>query len=38
MAEWEVLARGENGVGVARCPEGHIHVELQEGAFTLRFD
>jgi hypothetical protein len=39
MTEWQVLARGdEDGVGVARCPEGHIHVELERGEFTLRFD
>jgi hypothetical protein len=38
MTEWQVLAHGEDGVGVARCPEGHIHVELERGEFTLRFD
>lgn len=38
MAGWRVLARGEHGVGVARCPEGHIHLELERGEFTLRFD
>ncbi|HEU0139720.1 MAG TPA: hypothetical protein VFQ79_08420 [Bryobacteraceae bacterium] len=38
MTEWEVLARGENGIGVNRCPEGHIHVELEQGELTLRFD
>lgn len=38
MTEWQVLAREEGGVGVARCPEGHIHVELERGEFTLRFD
>lgn len=38
MTEWRVLSRGEHGVGVARCPEGHIHVELERGEFTLRFD
>jgi hypothetical protein len=38
MTEWQILARGEDGVGVARCPEGHIHVELERGEFTLRFD
>lgn len=38
MAGWRVLARGEHGVGVSRCPEGHIHVELERGEFTLRFD
>jgi uncharacterized protein (AIM24 family) len=38
MTEWQILARGEDGVAVARCPEGHIHVELERGEFTLRFD
>ncbi len=38
MTQWEVLARGDDGVGVARCSEGHIHVELEGGEFTLRFD
>ena len=38
MASWRVLAQGEHGIGVARCPEGHIHVELERGTFTLRFD
>lgn len=38
MASWQVLARDEDGVGVSRCPEGHIHLELERGAFTLRFD
>ncbi len=38
MTEWEVLAKGENGVAVDRCPEGHIHLELEEGKVTLRFD
>ncbi len=38
MANWQVLARGDNGVGVARCPEGHIHLEVERGVFTLRFD
>ena len=38
MTEWQILARGEDGVGVARCPEGHIHLELDRGEFTLRFD
>ena len=38
MVAWRVLARGEDGVGVSRCPEGHIHVELERGEFTLRFD
>ena len=38
MTEWQILARGEDGVGVARCPEGHIHLELERGEYTLRFD
>jgi hypothetical protein len=38
MTEWQVLARGEDGVGVSRCPEGHIHVELGRGELTLRLD
>jgi hypothetical protein len=38
MTAWRVLAQGEHGVGVARCPEGHIHVELKRGTVTLRFD
>jgi hypothetical protein len=38
MVAWRVLARGDHGVGVSSCPEGHIHVELARGEFTLRFD
>jgi hypothetical protein len=38
MTDWQVLARGENGAGVGRRPEGHIHLELQCGALALRFD
>ncbi len=38
MTEWEVLARGNDGVGVSRCPAGHIHLEVEGGEFTLRFD
>ncbi len=38
MKEWKVLARGENGISVSRCPEEHIHVELDRGELTLRFD
>ncbi len=38
MTEWKVLARGEDGVGVSRCPGDHIHVELGQGEVTLRFD
>lgn len=38
MAGWRVLARGEPGYGVSRCPEGHIHVELEQGVINLRFD
>lgn len=36
MGNWTVLARGGEGSGVSRCPEGHIHVDY--GAVTLRFD
>lgn len=38
MTRWQVLARDDTGVGVSRCPEGHIHLELEQGTFTLRFD
>lgn len=38
MASWQVLARDDGGVGISRCPEGHIHLELERGTFTLRFD
>ncbi len=37
MNEWRVLAKGEYGVTVARCPEGHIHLDMERGV-TLRFD
>lgn len=37
MSEWQLLARGDQGVSVLRCPEGHIHVEVASGAITLRF-
>lgn len=38
MTEWKVLARSDDGVGVSRCPEGHIHLELERGEVTVRFD
>ncbi len=38
MTEWKLLASSEDGFGISRCPGGHIHVELEEGEFTLRFD
>ena len=38
MTEWHVLARGEHGVDVARCPEGHIDVELERRGLALRFN
>ncbi len=37
MSEWQLLAGGEQGVSVLRCPEGQIHVEVASGAITLRF-
>ncbi len=37
MNEWRMLAKGEYGVSVARCPEGHIHLDMERGV-TLRFD
>ncbi len=37
MSDWQLLARGEQGVAVSRCPEGHIHVDVAAGAITLRF-
>lgn len=37
MSEWQLLARGDQGVSVLRCPEGHIHVEVASGTITLRF-
>ena len=38
MTDWQVLACGEGQLGIARCAEGHIHVELEGGKVTLRFD
>ena len=37
MSEWQLLARGDPGVSVLRCPEGHIHVEVASGTITLLF-
>jgi hypothetical protein len=37
MSAWQVLSRDDSGVAVLRCPEGHIHVEVESGAVTLRF-
>lgn len=36
MSAWQVLSRDERGVAVLRCPEGHIHVEVESGVVTLR--
>jgi hypothetical protein len=36
MLAWQLMARDDNGVAVLRCPEGHIHVEVESGAVTLR--
>ncbi len=36
MSAWQLLSRNESGVAVLRCPEGHIHVEVESGAVTLR--
>ncbi len=38
MGAWTFLATGDDGLGIMRCPEGHIHVEMKGGAFELRFD
>ena len=35
MQEWKALAQEGEGVGVSRCPAGHIHVDY--GHVTLRF-
>lgn len=35
MQEWKALAQEGEGVGVSRCPAGHIHVDY--GRVTLRF-
>ncbi len=37
MSAWQLLSRDESGVAVLRCPEGHIHVEIESGAVVLRF-
>ncbi len=36
MSAWQLIVRGENGVAVLRCPEGHLHVEVEGGVVTLR--
>ncbi len=38
MSDWQLLARGEQGFAVLRCPAGHIHVEVAGGMTTLRFE
>lgn len=35
MTNWTPLAQGDEGIGVSRCPEGHIHLDY--GFVTLRF-
>lgn len=37
MAQWTALVPPEGNCAVSRCPEGHIHVELEAGTITLRF-
>ncbi len=37
MTGWQVLARDESGIAVLRCPEGHIHLEIDSGVITVRF-
>jgi hypothetical protein len=37
MTAWQVLARDESGIAVLRCPEGHIHLEIDSGVVTVRF-
>lgn len=37
MAQWTALVPSEEHRVVSRCPEGHIHVELESGAIELRF-
>ena len=36
MSGWQLMARDESGIAVLRCPEGHIHVEVEAGVVTLR--
>ncbi len=38
MGAWTFLATGADGLGIMRCPEGHIHIQLKGGAFELRLD
>lgn len=35
MQGWKTLAQGGEGVGISRCPSGHIHLDY--GRVTLRF-
>lgn len=35
MGNWTPLARMSDGIGVSRCPDGHIHVDYRFA--TLRF-
>jgi hypothetical protein len=37
MAQWTALVPPEENCAVSRCPEGHIHVELDAGTVSLRF-
>ncbi len=37
MPGWQLLARGD-GTSVSRCPEGHIHVEINSGIVEIRLD
>lgn len=36
MSAWQLMARDDKGVAVLRCPEGHIHVEVESGVVALR--
>jgi hypothetical protein len=38
MPGWQLLASGEGGISVSRCPEGHIHLEVNAGLVTIRLD
>ncbi len=38
MSGWQVLARGDGGISVSRCPEGHIHLDLGAGFVTIRLN
>ncbi len=34
MAEWKMLAQGQSGDSIQRCPAGHSHIDY--GKLTLR--